>query len=291
MTLSRTWRHLPVLAAFLALAAAPAAGQAEEQDYLRLGYAGFLGPVQVVAASVGLDLAPGMAAQGPYSMALDVTMTGPLEKLVPFHMTANSRGRTVGGGVLPAAYDSMTRIYDDGRAVRLTYADDGAVAIDADPPTVEARQAREKGLGQGTLDPLSAVVALVNQVIRNGACAGRVAVFDGTRRFDLEASPAGTSEVTKIGASLYQGPATECAIEPVFIGGFRQADVDAGIYPRQATMWIAPVVAGAPPVPVRVTGASALGNLRLDLVEAWAMEGATAATDDPGCATAEAATC
>lgn len=287
MTLSR----ISVLAAFLALAAAPAAGAAGDQDYVRLGYAGFLGPVQVVAASVGLDLAPGMAAQGPYSMALDVTMTGPLEKLVPFHMTANSRGRSGAAGVIPAEYDSMTRIYDDGRAVRLTYGDGGAVAIETDPPTVEARQAREKGLAEGTLDPLSAVVALVNQVIRNGACAGRVAVFDGTRRFDLEASPAGTSEVTKIGASLYQGPATECAIEPVFIGGFRQVDVDAGIYPRQATMWVAPVVAGAPPVPVRVIGASALGNLRLDLVEAWAMEGATAATGDPGCASAKTAPC
>jgi hypothetical protein len=291
MTLSRACRHVPILAAVLALAVAPAAGQAEEQDYVRLGYAGFLGPVQVVAASVGLDLPPGMAAQGPYSMALDVTMTGPLEKLVPFHLTANSRGKSGAGGVLPAAYDSMTRIYDDGRSIRLTYGADGAVAIDADPPTVEARQAREKGLAQGTLDPLSAVVALVNQVIRNGACAGRVAVFDGTRRFDLEASPAGTSEVTKIGASLYQGPATECAIEPVFIDGFRQADVDAGIYPRQATMWIAPVVAGAPPVPVRVIGASALGSLRLDLVEAWAMDGATAAKDDTGCAAGQTADC
>jgi hypothetical protein len=42
-------------------------------------------------------------------------------------------------------------------------------------------------------------------------------------------------------------------------------------------MWIAPVVAGAPPVPVRVIGSSALGNLRLDLVEAWAMDAAAAA--------------
>src|SRR3546814_1966606 len=77
----------------------------------------------------------------------------------------------------------------------------------------------------------------------------------------------------------------------LFIDGFRQADVDAGIYPRQATMWIAPVVAGAPPVPVRVIGASALGNLRLDLVEAWAMDGATAAKDDAGCAGGQPANC
>lgn len=266
---------LAVLGLAAMLGAAPGAGAAG-QDHIRLGYAGFLGPVQVVSATVGLELAPGPVADGPYAMALDVRMTGPLEKLVPFTMRADSRGTAGAGGVKPAVFNSSTRIYEDGRAMRLTYGADGAVEISADPPTVEARQAREQGLAQGTLDPLSAIVALVDQAIRTGACSGRVPVFDGTRRFDLVASPAGTSRVTKIGASLYEGQATECTVEPELIGGFRQVDVDAGVYPEKATMWIASVVAGAPPVPVRVIGSSALGNLRLDLVEAWAMDSAAA---------------
>lgn len=291
MRLIEAWLRLPLAslrrgaaAAVLVLPLAAGSAGAAEQDYVHLGYAGFLGPVQVVEAKVGMRLPPGTAALGPYSMELDVAMSGPLVKMVPFSMSAASSGRTEPGGVRPVRYSSTTRIYDDAQAMQLTYGRGGAVEIAADPPTVEARAARELGLAQGTLDPLSAVVALVNEVIRTGACGGRVAVFDGTRRFDLEARPAGTSQVTKIGLSLYQGPATECAVTPVFLDGFREADIDAGLYPNAATMWIASVVAGAPPVPVRVTGSSALGSLRLDLVEAWAMDGDAAAGCGAGAA-------
>jgi len=275
------WRILALAAlAVLAAQLAPAAGAAEKSDFVRLGYAGFLGPIQVVEASVGLELPVGSGGgpttPGNYRMGLDVSMSGPMAKLVPFNMTAESLGTSGVGGVQPASYSSMTRIYNDGQAMRLTYGAGGAVDISAEPPTVEAREAREQRTAQGTLDPLSAIVALVDEVIRTGQCGGRVAVFDGTRRFDLEASPAGTAEIGRIGVSLYEGPATECAVKPVFIDGFRQADIDAGLYPDSATMWIAPVVANAPPVPVRVIGQSALGTLRLDLVEAWAMEGGCA---------------
>jgi hypothetical protein len=278
----RVWRILATVAiAALAAPVVPAAIAAEKSDFVRLGYAGFLGPIQMVEASVGLELplgsgggsGGGSATPGKYRMGLDIVMSGPLARAVSFNMTAESLGTSGAGGVQPASYSSMTRIYDDAQAMRLTYGPGGAVDISAEPPTVEARVARERGLAQGTLDPLSAIVALVDGVIRTGQCGGRVAVFDGTRRFDLEASPAGTAEVTKIGMSLYEGPATECAVKPVFLDGFRQADLDAGLYPDSATIWIAAVVADAPPVPVRVIGQSALGTLRLDLVEAWAMEG------------------
>jgi hypothetical protein len=279
-----TWRILATVAiAALAAPVVPAAVAAEKSDFVRLGYAGFLGNIQVVEASVGLELPGGPTTPGNYRMGLDIIMSGPMAKLVPFNMTAESLGTAGAGGVQPASYSSMTRIYDDGQAMRLTYGPGGAVDISAEPPTVEARVARERGLATGTLDPLSAIVALVDGVIRTGQCGGRVAVFDGTRRFDLEASPAGTAEIGKIGVSLYEGPATECAIKPVFIDGFRQANIDAGLYPDSATMWIAAVVADAPPVPVRVIGQSALGTLRLDLVEAWAMEG--------GCPSGQMASC
>ncbi len=266
-------RMLALVVALLPLAG-PAA--AAEGDFVRLGYAGFLGNIQVVEATVGLDLPQGAVPAGAYSMALDIGMSGPMAKLVPFSMSAESRGRAGAGGVQPARYSSMTRIYDSGQAVNLTYGSGGAVEIVAEPPTVQARQARERGTAQGTLDPLSAVVALVDEVIRTGGCRGRVAVFDGARRYDLEASPAGTSQVEKIGMSIYEGPATECAIKPVFLDGFRPADVEAGLYPDSATLWIAEVIAGAPQVPVRVVGRSALGTLRLDLLEAWAMDSAAA---------------
>jgi hypothetical protein len=246
---------------------------ASDKSLVRLGYAGFLGPAQVIVASVGLEMPPGTRKSGSYRMALDVAMSGALAKAVPFSMTAESLGQAGEAGVQPSRFHSLTRIYEKTQTTSLTYGDGGAVEISSDPPTVQAREAREQGLAAGTLDPLSAVVALVDEVVRTGECRGRVQVFDGARRYDLEASPAGTSRVEKIGFSLYEGPATECAVKPILLNGFRQRDVDAGFYPQSARMWIAPVVAGEPPVPVRVMAQSGLGTMRLDLVEAWAMDG------------------
>ena len=254
-----------------AVAAAPAA--AADSTLVRLGYAGFLGPAQVIDASIGLEMPPGTLKSGGYRMALDVTMSGALASAVPFAMTAESIGQAGDTGVKPSRFHSLIRIYEKTQATSLVYGGDGAVEISADPPTVEAREARERGLAAGTLDPLSAVVALVDQVVRTGECRGRVPVFDGARRYDLEASPAGTARVEKIGFSIYEGPATECAVTPILIDGFRQRDVDAGFYPKSASVWIAPVIAGEPPVPVRVLARSALGTMRLDLVQAWAMDG------------------
>lgn len=279
MTPMQRWRRFLTAALGLGAAALVAAGMAAggapaaETSLVRLGYAGFLGDVQVIEASVGLELPPGTRKNGSYRMALDVAMSGAMAKVVPFSMTAESLGRTGNAGVLPSRFHSLTRIYQNSQATSLTYGDGGAVEIVSDPPTVQAREAREQGLARGTLDPLSAVVALVDEVVRTGACRGRVPVFDGARRYDLEATPAGTAQVARIGFSLYEGPATECAVTPILLSGFRQRDVDAGFYPDGARLWIAPVVAGEPPVPVRVVARSGLGTMRLDLVEAWAMDG------------------
>lgn len=272
------WRSLGSLGAavgggLLVLAAWPGPAMPAETSLVRLGYAGFLGPAQVIEASVGLELPPGEVKRGSYRMALDIAMAGPLAKAVPFSMTAESLGVAGDGGVRPERFHSLTRIYEKTQSTSLTYDGDGAVEIAVEPPTLQAREAREQGLAAGTLDPLSAVVALVDEVVRTGECRGRVPVFDGARRYDLEATPAGTAQVQKIGFSIYEGPATECAVTPVLLNGFRERDVQAGFYPDSARMWIAPVVAGEPPVPVRVTARSALGHMRLDLVQAWAMDG------------------
>lgn len=275
MSLLRPWRALAALGAcalLLGAALAPA-DAAAEKSLVRLGYAGFLGDAQVIEATVGLEMPPGTRKSGSYRMALDVAMSGPLAQAVPFSMTAESLGSAGAAGVRPARFHSLTRIYQKAQTASLTYGENGAVEIVADPPTVQAREAREQGLAEGTLDPLSAVVALVDEVVRTGECRGRVRVFDGARRYDLQATPAGVAQVSRIGFSLYEGPATECAVTPTLLDGFRQRDIDAGLYPDSASVWIAPVVAGEPPVPVRVIARSGLGTMRLDLVEAWAMDG------------------
>ena len=94
-------------------------------------------------------------------------------------------------------------------------------------------------------------------------------VFDGIRRYDLEASVVGRSSVTRRGEAIYSGPAEECRLGLKPLQGFPEQAIRQGVYPTAARLWLAPVVSGLPALPVRMMGSSTLGQLRLDLVEAY----------------------
>jgi hypothetical protein len=244
------------------------ASPAQEAGVIRLAYLGFLGAAEVVRMDIDLDLGPDLRRPERYHMTMRLGTTGGLEKLVPFVMDADAQGRAGSGGIRPARFFSNTRLLKNNQAVTLDYNGDGTVEITTEPPTVEARQAEREGWARSTLDPLSATLAIINSVIQTGDCAVRIPVFDGTRRYDLNVTPAGRSQVTRLGFSLYEGEATECTAKTQLIAGFRQADVDAKLYPETTTFWLAPVLDNTSSVLVRVATRTALGALRLDLIEA-----------------------
>jgi hypothetical protein len=245
-------------------ASAPASG------VLRLAYVGYLDEARVARLDIDLDLAgagPGLGDR--YRLSLAAGLIGPLGKLFPFHLTAGARGSAGRAGVRPERFDAATELWEDRRAVALTYRPNGGVVLASDPPTEEGNRAIAGGLADRTVDPVSGGLALLDRAARDGACGGRVRVFDGVRRYDLEASPAGRSAVTRQGDVIYSGPAEECRLGLKPLQGFPEEAIRQGAYPTAARVWLAPVVAGAPALPVRLLGRSALGQLRLDLVEAY----------------------
>lgn len=269
--MSRCVRRLPpgalgILVAALLVSARPA--PAQDAGALRLAYLGYLGAAEVVRADVDLELGPDLRLPDRYRMAVRLGTTGDLHKLVPFDMEADAYGLAGRGGVQPARYSSSTRIFRSSQSVTLSYGRGGEVEIESQPPTVEARQAAREGLARATLDPLSATMAVMNTVLRTGSCAGRIPVFDGARRYDLHVTPVGRSQVTRLGVSLYEGEATECSVRAELLAGFRQADIEAGLYPETTSLWLAPVLDDASPILVRVATHSMLGPIRLDLIEA-----------------------
>jgi len=152
--------------------------------------------------------------------------------------------------------------------VTLAYRPNGSVVITADPPTVEASHAASAGLAERTVDPVTATMALIDHVVRQGECGGRLPIFDGTRRYDLVVSPVGESEVAPLAFSFYSGPARQCAVAVELLDGFNENDVRRGFYPLANDLWLANVIEGVPPLPVRAIGRSSLGVMRLDLIDA-----------------------
>lgn len=253
----------PAALAAMLLLLAPAAVRAEA---VRLDYAGFIGPTQVLRATVDLELRDGVP-DGRYSMALDAGTVESFGQLLPLRFTASAHGATRSAEILPARYRSVTNLMQGEQAVTVTWRP-GGVDVASQPPTREARLAQERQIGHGALDPLSAAVALVVGAARKGFCDGTIPVFDGMRRYDLLLEPAGRSPVLRQGPALYEGLASECLVRADLREGFHEADLRAGLYPESASLWLAAVLPGLPEMPVRVAGRSAVGDVRLDLVGA-----------------------
>lgn len=254
-------------AAALALAAVGCLTLPAWAASFRLVYQGSVGDAPVLNAVIESTTAGSGGGLGRYAMTAEVGLLGALAQMFPFRLQAEASG-TAGQRVVPDRYRSRIWLFDELNEVTLDYAPGGRVAVHAVPPTVEGREAVARGLVDGTIDPLSAVAAMVNHVSSTAGCAGTYAVFDGTRRYELVFSHVGRAEVAPLRKSLYAGPAIECRVVPTLQSGFHAREMSGGVYPREVSVWLAPVLAGAPPVPVRLLARSSLGTLLVDLVEA-----------------------
>jgi hypothetical protein len=241
--------------------------RAAEPKEVRLSYYGYLGDIQIGQLEVSFRLPPKGVLAMPYNIRADLSLAGAYGRLLPFHWQGRAEGGTGQYGVQPSRYQSFMNLLGSSEALTMTYRPGGAVEVVSEPPTVEADRAARLGLGEGTVDPLSAAVAIVDGMIRNGSCAAALPVFDGARRFDLRVSALGEDIVERTYFSSYEGPAERCAVEVELIAGFQENAVQSAFYPDRTEVWLAAVMSKAPPVPVRVLARSRAGNMRVELVE------------------------
>jgi len=222
-------------------------------------------PVNTVAAA-GSTSTVAAPENGPYQVTASMGTIGNLAILYPYHSEMQAKGRMVTGRPSPSQFNSDQTIWQKRETVTLTYDGAGDVTISANPLTQLGRQVVESGNANNTMDPASAVLALVGAFSQRNACGGSYAVFDGVRRYDIAVEQAGTASVNMLQQSYYQGPATECHAAPRLVGGFQQAAVQNQLYPQSAKLWLARPVKDFPAVPVRMSAQNALGEMVLDLV-------------------------
>lgn len=262
---TRTFAIRLAAVACLALAAGPAAAK---QNAAHLTYVGYLGGAPVFSLQANIAVPEGTKpADGGYIVAADMMTTGNLALLYPYTQSLKASGALQGHRPHPASYRSDLRIWNKRESVALTYGANGRVAIEAVPLTRQAQQAQQQGYANGTMDPVSLVVAVATAFAQTGNCAGRYALFDGARRYDLILEQGGYADLDPLGASYYAGSATECNATPELVAGFQQSALNANLYPQSAKLWMAPAIAGFPSVPVRIVAQSSFGEMTLELTD------------------------
>lgn len=259
------YRALGVAIAGLLAGLAPVAAAANQTQ---LSYVGYLAGAPVLSLDANITVPSGAKpGDGAYFISADLATLGNLALLYPFTQRLQANGALKGGKASPSQYQSTMRIFSRQESVRLTYAPNGAVGIEAVPLTRQAQMAKEQGYANGTMDPASLVVAVASLFARTGSCDGQYQLFDGARRYDLTLAQGGYTDLVEMPNSYYAGSATECTATPQLVAGFQPSALNANLYPQSAKLWMAPAIAGFSAVPVRILARSAFGDMTLELVK------------------------
>ncbi len=250
---------------------------------LQVHYTLYAGGLGVVAVDVTYLLTP-----DHYEVHAAAETRGLWKSLVPWRNLITARGTVDDRGIhaRTARYDDVWR--DKPKTVEMDFQPDGSVASRAIPPQKQdGRTEATAAQKRGTMDPLSAVIAVLERVGARGSagCQGKIPAFDGRRVYNLVLDDKGEEVLVANRYSLFAGPARRCEVTFEPVAGFPLKEQRAGFWNARdnadkrnpLVIWMARLQPGQPLLPVRVQSTVQLGTLiahirRVDSPEASAAE-------------------
>jgi uncharacterized protein DUF3108 len=200
-----------------------------------------------------------------YTTSATGKASGVLSVLVKGEGAVDVRGMVIDGRMSPRFLTSKISD-DDGTAdVRMIF-EDGSVKelVSSAPPDGKVGVPVSEADRRGVIDPLSAMVIPAGESTLSPANCDRVlAIFDGSRRYDLALSYKRVDKVVL--ARSYSGNVLVCAVVLKPIAGYRSDSALVKYVAGRSDMelWFAPI-AGTPNLaPVKVTMPTLLGTLEI----------------------------
>lgn len=271
--LKHSRRGAVATAAFLLAAALvmPRPGSADEG--VELGYEGYLGGLHMLTAEVQL-----VRNAERYRMRTVAEGRGVVGWLFDWRSSALTEGAVELGGTLRPELHKRD-ISQRGRhpkAILIEYRDDGVPFVARMRVGDEVRFT-EREERRGTMDPMSAVAAIIDQMTGGAECAGKFPVFDGKWRYDVAARKGGQQTLDGNKYMMFRGEAARCDLIMTPLDGFDDEDEIGGSPPDHEnprndtmalTLWFASPRHGLPAVPVMASASTDFGGLRIYLARA-----------------------
>ena len=240
--------------------------RAATADHESLVYSGSFAGVKVLALTAGVDL-----RQDGYAVDVDFHTIGTLDFLSHSQIRSLADGAWQRGRALPSRYLSNGVLRGKTHAVEILYPDGQPhVAVFDSEPDLE-REPVPEAMQHDTMDGLSAMATLLENVANTGICDGEVTMFDGRILARLDAQNGGQDVLPAKTGSLYHGPALRCEITTTPLAGFPKGSEpgDSQRRPRHSSAWFARVHEGGPYVPVLIEiELRIVGHMTLKLVSA-----------------------
>lgn len=214
---------------------------------IRLSYALYGHGFHVMDVTVEMQLTP-----DAYSVQLNDHTAGLIGFMLNTNVTSSAIGRFVGDGVQPIRFKSAGYSRGAQRSTQLDYPDGNPSVTLLSPPETR-RDPVPIAAAHGSVDTLSAIADLVRRVQRSGRCDGDALIFDGLRLTRAHARTAGQQPVPMDHDATYGGTALRCDFVTQQVAGFLHNDDEAPLHrPQHGSAWVNRIVAGAPPLPVRI---------------------------------------
>lgn len=203
--------------------------------------------VSVVEATVRYDF----DTPGGYAIEIRHRTRGIASVFVSAQMTTQVTGRWADGRARPGRFTSEGTYRGEQRRTVLEYPSGQPVVRMLQPPNEGEREPVPPEQQRGTVDTLSAVVQLSQDIRRTGRCEGQLRTFDGRRLTAFQATTGGW-EMMPGGSDTWSGRALRCQFVGQLLAGFRLDDDDSDRRPQEGRAWMAEVRPGEPPIPVRL---------------------------------------
>ncbi len=238
-----------MLAAVLILLAQPASAAGPGDLSVSLHYEAYSHGLAVMRLDADLRL-----SRSGYGVSASYRTVGLAHLLYNGHENDAVSGAWDGGGTVPAQYLATGTWREHQRETELVYRNSMPEIRIAVPPVADERQSVPADRLPGTIDTLSALVDLMHHVEASGNCELSVRTFDGRRLSEIAAQTAGLTTLQPTDRSDFAGPALRCDFTGRMLAGFMlDRPRDKPVHPYHGSAWLAHIVPGAPPVPVRLS--------------------------------------
>lgn len=245
---------------------------AAEQKSVELDYQIWTGGLQAMSLETRM-----FRGEDRYQVDVKVESVGMLARFFPFKLSARSQGMSEPGSresLQPDQYDVRSQWRDQDRLVAIRYEDAAKPKIEVLPPAEDDdRDPVPMEQIVGTVDPVSAALALLEQTAAQGRCQGEIPVFDGRRRYNMVVRHIGPTVVSPSDYSPYAGPAVECRAGVKRIGGFWNNAKSGDHDYNELRVFLAPVLEDVPPVPIRLEAKNDFVSIIIHMVDARLSDG------------------
>lgn len=209
-----------------------------------------------------------------YRTHLHAQTAGYLYKILKWDGDISSTGRIKGDKFQPVKFRNLDIWRDKPKTTELDFTPKGDIKAAFDPPnTDQNREIVTDQQKRGALDPVTALLQMLDHVAVEDSCDMKVPVFDGKRRFDLNGEDKGEEMVDEKDYGVYSGPARKCSVNFDMIAGDWQDrkknrfwERENGEQGRDAFhIWLANVAPDMPELPVRLESTSPFGDVIVHL--------------------------